>query len=200
MYCTKAISVGQFSLQFEDGGITLSPKWYRAGMPRFSVYRREKPRTVSSFSPWDGDTRSFWTDVRDPHGNIHQLAGATSQRARRSDLCRLDDLYRPLIRRWLLRDPMLRDESEDLVQEVMEFSSANCPVFNGTGPVLSAVGCVKSRSTACSRTSVPAGIGPGFSARFHRKAPWRSWPIPTVNSAASGRRNTTASSCADSST
>jgi RNA polymerase sigma-70 factor, ECF subfamily len=32
---------------------------------------------------------------------------------------RLDDLYRPLIRRWLLRDPSLRDEAEDLVQEVL---------------------------------------------------------------------------------
>jgi len=32
---------------------------------------------------------------------------------------RLDDLYRPLIRHWLLRDPSLGAEAEDLVQEVM---------------------------------------------------------------------------------
>jgi RNA polymerase sigma-70 factor (ECF subfamily) len=32
---------------------------------------------------------------------------------------RLDALYRPLIRRWLLRDPSLREEADDLVQEVM---------------------------------------------------------------------------------
>ena len=42
---------------------------------------------------------------------------------------RLDDLYRPLIRRWLLRDPMLRDESEDLVQEVMEVLVRELPCF-----------------------------------------------------------------------
>jgi RNA polymerase sigma-70 factor (ECF subfamily) len=33
---------------------------------------------------------------------------------------RLDDLYRPLIRRWLQRDPQLRDDAEDIVQEVMK--------------------------------------------------------------------------------
>ncbi len=32
---------------------------------------------------------------------------------------RLHDLYRPLIRRWLLRDPALREEAEDISQEVM---------------------------------------------------------------------------------
>jgi RNA polymerase sigma-70 factor (ECF subfamily) len=42
---------------------------------------------------------------------------------------RLDDLYRPLIRRWLLRDPALRDESEDLVQEVMAVLVRELPRF-----------------------------------------------------------------------
>jgi RNA polymerase sigma-70 factor (ECF subfamily) len=32
---------------------------------------------------------------------------------------RLDDLYRPLICRWLRRDPTLGDEAEDLAQEIL---------------------------------------------------------------------------------
>jgi RNA polymerase sigma-70 factor, ECF subfamily len=32
---------------------------------------------------------------------------------------RLDDLYRPLIRHWLRRDPTLGEEAEDLTQEIM---------------------------------------------------------------------------------
>ena len=32
---------------------------------------------------------------------------------------RLDDLYRPLIRRWLQRDPTLGEEADDITQEVM---------------------------------------------------------------------------------
>jgi RNA polymerase sigma-70 factor (ECF subfamily) len=32
---------------------------------------------------------------------------------------RLDDLYRPLIRSWLLREPSLRGDVDDLIQEVM---------------------------------------------------------------------------------
>jgi RNA polymerase sigma-70 factor (ECF subfamily) len=32
---------------------------------------------------------------------------------------RLDDLYRPLIRSWVLRDPNLRRDADDIVQEVM---------------------------------------------------------------------------------
>ena len=32
---------------------------------------------------------------------------------------RLDDIYRPLLRRWLHRDPRLAEEAEDVVQEVM---------------------------------------------------------------------------------
>jgi RNA polymerase sigma-70 factor (ECF subfamily) len=42
---------------------------------------------------------------------------------------RLDDLYRPLIRRWLLRDPTLRDEAEDLVQEVLAVVVRELPQF-----------------------------------------------------------------------
>jgi len=43
---------------------------------------------------------------------------------------RLDDLYRPLIHRWLLRDPSLRDEAEDIVQEVMGVLVRELPGFH----------------------------------------------------------------------
>jgi RNA polymerase sigma factor (sigma-70 family) len=42
---------------------------------------------------------------------------------------RLDDLYRPLILRWLLRDPRLRDEAEDVVQDVMHVVIGELPGF-----------------------------------------------------------------------
>ncbi|HEY7428422.1 MAG TPA: sigma-70 family RNA polymerase sigma factor [Gemmataceae bacterium] len=42
---------------------------------------------------------------------------------------RLDELYRPLIRRWLLRDPSLREEAEDVVQEVMGVLVRELPGF-----------------------------------------------------------------------
>jgi RNA polymerase sigma-70 factor (ECF subfamily) len=42
---------------------------------------------------------------------------------------RLDDLYRPLVRCWLLRDPSLRDEADDLVQEVMSVLVRELPRF-----------------------------------------------------------------------
>jgi RNA polymerase sigma-70 factor (ECF subfamily) len=42
---------------------------------------------------------------------------------------RLDDLYRPLIRRWLLRDPTLGEEAEDVVQDVMEVLVRELPGF-----------------------------------------------------------------------
>src|SRR5579885_2744950 len=42
---------------------------------------------------------------------------------------RLDDLYRPLIRRWLLRDPSLRHEADDVVQDVMEVLVRELPTF-----------------------------------------------------------------------
>jgi RNA polymerase sigma factor (sigma-70 family) len=32
---------------------------------------------------------------------------------------RLDDIYRPLIRGWLVRDPALRQDADDIVQDVM---------------------------------------------------------------------------------
>jgi RNA polymerase sigma factor (sigma-70 family) len=41
----------------------------------------------------------------------------------------LDLLYRPLIHRWLLRDSTLRDEAEDLVQEVMSVLVRELPTF-----------------------------------------------------------------------
>jgi RNA polymerase sigma-70 factor (ECF subfamily) len=42
---------------------------------------------------------------------------------------RLDDLYRPLIRRWLLRDPTLGAEADDVVQEVMAVLVRELPDF-----------------------------------------------------------------------
>jgi RNA polymerase sigma-70 factor (ECF subfamily) len=42
---------------------------------------------------------------------------------------RLDDLYRPLIHRWLLRDPTLGTEAEDLVQDVMAVLVRELPGF-----------------------------------------------------------------------
>jgi RNA polymerase sigma-70 factor (ECF subfamily) len=42
---------------------------------------------------------------------------------------RLDDLYRPLIRRWLRRDPSLGADAEDLVQEVMSTLVQELPGF-----------------------------------------------------------------------
>ena len=42
---------------------------------------------------------------------------------------RLDDLYRPLIRRWLQRDPTLGEEAEDVVQEVMSVLVRELPGF-----------------------------------------------------------------------
>jgi RNA polymerase sigma-70 factor (ECF subfamily) len=42
---------------------------------------------------------------------------------------RLDDLYQPLIRHWLLRDPSLRDDADDIVQEVMSVLVRELPGF-----------------------------------------------------------------------
>jgi RNA polymerase sigma-70 factor (ECF subfamily) len=42
---------------------------------------------------------------------------------------RLDELYRPLIRRWLLRDPSLGAEAEDILQEVMGVLVRELPDF-----------------------------------------------------------------------
>jgi RNA polymerase sigma-70 factor (ECF subfamily) len=42
---------------------------------------------------------------------------------------RLDDLYRPLIRRWLLRDPSLGEDAEDLAQEILTVVCRELPGF-----------------------------------------------------------------------
>jgi RNA polymerase sigma-70 factor (ECF subfamily) len=42
---------------------------------------------------------------------------------------RLDDLYRPLIRRWLGRDPSLGAEADDVAQEVMSVLVRELPGF-----------------------------------------------------------------------
>jgi RNA polymerase sigma-70 factor (ECF subfamily) len=47
---------------------------------------------------------------------------------------RLDDLYRPFIRSWLSRDPSLRDEVEDLVQEVLAVVIRELPTFQRERP------------------------------------------------------------------
>jgi RNA polymerase sigma-70 factor (ECF subfamily) len=41
----------------------------------------------------------------------------------------LDDLYRPLIRSWLRRDPTLGEEADDVVQEVMGVLVRELPGF-----------------------------------------------------------------------
>jgi RNA polymerase sigma-70 factor (ECF subfamily) len=43
---------------------------------------------------------------------------------------RLDELYRPLIRRWLLRDPSLGNEAEDVIQDVMSVLVRELPDFH----------------------------------------------------------------------
>jgi RNA polymerase sigma-70 factor (ECF subfamily) len=45
------------------------------------------------------------------------------------DWARLDDLYRPLIRSWLLRVPGLGDEADDLAQEVLAAVVRDLPAF-----------------------------------------------------------------------
>jgi RNA polymerase sigma-70 factor (ECF subfamily) len=47
---------------------------------------------------------------------------------------RLDELYRPLIRRWLMRDLTLRDEAEDLVQDVLTVLVRELPHFQHQRP------------------------------------------------------------------
>jgi RNA polymerase sigma-70 factor (ECF subfamily) len=42
---------------------------------------------------------------------------------------RLDGLYRPLVRRWLLREPNVRNDVDDLVQEVMTVLVRELPGF-----------------------------------------------------------------------
>ena len=42
---------------------------------------------------------------------------------------RLDGLYRPLIRRWLQKDPALGEEAEDITQEVMSVLVRELPGF-----------------------------------------------------------------------
>lgn len=43
---------------------------------------------------------------------------------------RLDAIYRPLIRRWRLRDPRLGEEADDLVQDVMHVLVRELPGFH----------------------------------------------------------------------
>jgi RNA polymerase sigma-70 factor (ECF subfamily) len=43
---------------------------------------------------------------------------------------RLHDLYRPLIRHWLMRDPSLREEADDLVQDVLAVLVRELPNFD----------------------------------------------------------------------
>jgi RNA polymerase sigma-70 factor (ECF subfamily) len=48
---------------------------------------------------------------------------------------RLDDLYRPWLRRWLLgRDPTLQEEADDLVQEVLSVLVRELPQFRNDRP------------------------------------------------------------------
>src|SRR4051794_20857840 len=42
---------------------------------------------------------------------------------------RLDDLYRPWVRRWVVRDAVLRDDADDVVQDVMGVLVRELPRF-----------------------------------------------------------------------
>src|SRR5262245_53287114 len=42
---------------------------------------------------------------------------------------RFDDLYRPLLQRWVLRDSDLRSDAEDIVQDVMSVLVRELPQF-----------------------------------------------------------------------
>jgi RNA polymerase sigma-70 factor (ECF subfamily) len=60
-----------------------------------------------------------------PVSLLERLRDGTDQEAWRQ----LDALYRPLICRWLLRDPALREEADDLAQEVMGVLVRELPGF-----------------------------------------------------------------------
>ncbi|HZU38942.1 MAG TPA: sigma-70 family RNA polymerase sigma factor [Gemmataceae bacterium] len=57
---------------------------------------------------------------------LERLCGQRDEEAWR----RLDDLYRPLVRSWLRRDPSLGAEIDDLVQEVMSVLVRELPGFH----------------------------------------------------------------------
>jgi RNA polymerase sigma-70 factor (ECF subfamily) len=56
---------------------------------------------------------------------LERLQNGNDQEAWR----RLDQLYRPLISRWILRDPALRSDADDLAQEVMGVLIRELPGF-----------------------------------------------------------------------
>ena len=57
---------------------------------------------------------------------LERLRGAPDEAAWRQ----FDDLYRPLIRRWLRRDPSLMEEAEDIVQDIMHVLVCELPSFH----------------------------------------------------------------------
>jgi RNA polymerase sigma-70 factor (ECF subfamily) len=62
---------------------------------------------------------------------LDRLKGAT---ATDPEWRRLQDLYLPLIQTWLARIPGVREESEDLAQEVLMVMIRELPVFQPRGP------------------------------------------------------------------
>jgi RNA polymerase sigma factor (sigma-70 family) len=77
---------------------------------------------------------------------------------------RLDALYRPLIRRWLLRDPSLGEEADDLVQEVMSVLVHTLPDFqrrrNGSfRRWLRTITAHRLSAFYCSRKNRPVALG-----------------------------------------
>jgi RNA polymerase sigma factor (sigma-70 family) len=56
---------------------------------------------------------------------LDQLCGRPDESSWR----RLDELYRPLILRWLRRDPALGEEAEDLVQDILTVVCRELPGF-----------------------------------------------------------------------
>jgi RNA polymerase sigma-70 factor (ECF subfamily) len=77
---------------------------------------------------------------------------------------RLDSLYRPLIRRWLQRDPVLKEEAEDLAQEVMVVVCSELPGFqrNRTGSFrkwLRTITAYRVKGCCRARRSRPEALG-----------------------------------------
>jgi RNA polymerase sigma-70 factor (ECF subfamily) len=86
-----------------------------------------------------------------------------------ADWQRLDQLYRPLIRHWLRRDPTLDQEAEDLVQEVMAVLVRELPRFDRqrTGSFrcwLRTVTLHRLKAFWRSRQARPAPLGDGSAA------------------------------------
>ena len=90
-------------------------------MPR--TFTPEKP--AEAVHPATPDSCYSETVMETPASLLERIRTSPDEATWR----RLDDLYRPLIHRWLRRDPSLREEAEDVVQEVMRVLVRELPGF-----------------------------------------------------------------------